>query len=248
MAEKGQKNVGNGKSQNGNASVDSNAQGHAPSPIDSSEFAAAKAAYDAKRKALAEIKAKIRRAKMLAEKGDDREAKLKEAIERAKVGSAKTKDELLAKAEEFEKEMRTLLKESKQVLAVGEVKQEKLDLLRQELAEIRAAKKAERKTGTGEGGTQRTGSVAAAKAALVKALARRGWVIRYDSDEAAVSAVKEDDKGKALATLTFTSENWTSKVGDVTAEHPYGAGAVQIADGLIEPPKEKGKAGKEKAA
>lgn len=199
------------------------------------ELVSAKEKNDAARKILQQIKAKIRRAKQLKEKFGERKAKKEASIARAKAGTTKSAEELLSKADEFDKEAAKLLKENRGILSEFDLMDDELGVLDQELKEIRAANKKAR--GKSSNGTTRTGSVAAAKAALVKALGRRGWVVRYDSDAAAEWATKSD--GGVDARIDFTGEHWTTKVGDDTKVNQYGAGAIQVADGLF--PKESKK-------
>lgn len=220
----------------GDAKTDATPETTIPTP---KELVSAKDKNDAARKKLQQIKAKIRRAKQLKEKFDERKAKKQAAIARAKAGTTKSAEELLSKADEFDKEAAKLLKENKALLAEFEQMDGELGELDQELKEIRSANKKSRKSADG---TTRTGSIAAAKAALVKALGRRTWTVRYDNDGAAQWATKSE--GGVDARIDFTDENWTTKVGDEVKTHQYGAGAIQIADGLFPKESKKDKATK----
>jgi hypothetical protein len=239
MATKGTNKKADAKGTKDSAkAADNAAETTVPTP---KELMTAKDKNDAARKKLQQVKAKIRRAKQLKEKFSERKAKKEAAIARAKAGTTKSAEELLSKADEFDKEAAKLLKENKALLGEFEKMDGELGELDQELKEIRAQNKKSRKSN----GTTRTGSVAAAKAALVKALGRRTWVVHYDNDGAAEWATKS--QGGVDARIDFTDENWTTKVGDDTKTHQYGAGAIQIADGLF--PKEgKGDKAKTKAA
>jgi hypothetical protein len=198
----------------------------------------AKDKAEAARKKLMAIKAKIRKAENLKKKFDERKAKKETAIIRAKAGTSKSAEELEASAIQFEKDAAELLKKNRALLSDGDLMQGRLDTMDQELKEIRAANKKNRKTGTKTGG----GSVAAAKAALVKALSRRVFIVRYDdAGEAALTATKTADK--VTVDIAFGDENWTTKVDGKSVTHNYGQGAIQIADGFF-PKVEKEKAKK----
>lgn len=201
----------------------------------------AKDKAEAARKILVAIRAKIRKATNLKKNYEDRKAKKETAIIRAKAGTSKSAEELEASAVQFEKDAAELLKKNKALLSEGDLMANKLGRMDQELKEIRAANKKSRKTGTKSAG----GSVAAAKAALVKALARRTFIVRYDdAGEAALTARKTADKVTVL--IVFGDENWVTDVDGKKATHNYGQGAIQIADGFF-PKVEKDK-GKKKAA
>jgi DNA repair exonuclease SbcCD ATPase subunit len=203
-----------------------------------SAILSAKDKAEAARKKLMAIKAKIRKALNLKKKYDERKAKKETAIIRAKAGTSKSAEELEASVIQFEKDAAALLKENKALLSDGDLMQGRLDVMDQELKEIRAANKKNRKTGTKTGG----GSVAAAKAALVKALSRRVFIVRYDdAGEAALTATKTADK--VTVDIKFLDESWETKVDGKVATHNYGQGAIQIADGFF-PKVEKEKAKK----
>lgn len=202
----------------------------------------AKDKAEAARKKLMAIKAKVRKAENLKKKYEERKAKKETAIIRAKAGTSKSAEELEASAIQFEKDAAKLLKENKVLLSEGDLMQSALDTMDQELKEIRAANKKNRKTGTKTGG----GSTAAAKAALVKALSRRVFIVRYDdAGEAALSATKTADK--VTVNIAFEAESWTTDVDGKKATHNYGQGAIQIADGFF-PKAEKETAKVKKAA
>ena len=196
------------------------------------ELMSAKERNELARKKLVAVKAKIRRAIQLQEKFGERKTKKEQAILRAKAGTTKSAEELNAKTEEFDAEVAKLLKENKGLLTEFEVMDGQLGEMDQELKEVRSANKKARKVP--EGG-RTGGSVAAAKAALVKALARREYIVRYDSDGAAETAKKTVED--VTVAITFGTEDWVTKVGDEEVTHNYGAGAIQIADGLF--PKSK---------
>lgn len=238
MAKKGTEKKAEANGAAGSAN-DTSKNGTATTIPTPKELMSAKDKNEAARKKLQQIKAKIRRAKQLKEKFDERKAKKEAMIARAKAGTTKSAEELLSKASEFDKEAAKLLKENRGLLTEFEEMDGELGTLDQELKEIRSANKKSRKSANG---TTRTGSVAAAKAALVKALGRRGWVVRYDNDGAAEWATKKD--GGVDARIDFTAEAWTTKVGDDTKTHQYGAGAIQIADGLFPKESKKDKASK----
>lgn len=200
---------------------------------DATELAEAKERSEEARKKLQQIKAKIRRAKQLKEKYAERKAKMEAQIARARVGTTQSAEELATKADEFESEAAKLLRENRSLLVEFDEMDGQLSELNQQLREIRSENKKARAASSG--GTIRTGSVAAAKAALVKALGRRQWIVRYDSDGAAEWATKSE--GGVDARIDFTDEAWTTTVGGETKTEQYGAGAIQIADGLF--PKDK---------
>ena len=186
----------------------------------------AKSRFDVAKKKLQDVKAQTRKDKRTVEQAAARKKKLTEQIERAKANTTKSAEELLKKAEEFEKEATKASKDSKSVSAQAEKIREEEAKLRQELAEIKAAN---RKKKTDDGKPKKV-NPKASKVALVRALARRKFVVRYDSDGAAESAKTQDGS----VNLAFGETDFTVKYLDKTETVAYGAGAIDKVEAGVE--------------
>lgn len=186
----------------------------------------AKKIFEQTKKRLSEMKADVRKFKRKVEGAPKKLTNLRERLEKTKAGTTKTPEQLLAQAKKFEEEIAKVRGEYKTLKTQADDVYFEETAILDEIAEIKKSR-SKGTTANGVGTFKVSGKHRSAKSALVKALARRVWVIKYDAHGAAIAAEKE---GRVVA---FGDEVWTTEYEKKTADHNYGAGAIQIADALF---------------
>lgn len=217
-----------------NAGQSSKAPVKTDAEIQAEKLAAAKVTLDAARKRKVEASTKIRKHTRTLKDGPERVVKLKKQLVQAKAGTTKSAEDMIKKARELDAETKKLDTEAKGLEKQASGLYREQEDLRIEIGSVKEANATARGTNSGSGSAPKGTGMSSSKSSLIKALARRQYVVQYGPGEtpAAVGAQSQKDgKNDGKIALVLGKEDFTMSVqGAKPTTHSYGAGAIMTVE------------------